>query len=680
MKEERQDQDGTDLPRLPFGSWPSPLDAASLATGALRLGEPWILPDVDAVLWLERRPAEQGRQVLVRGDAWSSPADVTPEGFDVSTSVHEYGGGAYAVDGDVVVFSNRQDQRLYRQSIAEGQGATPVTITRETEGRHHYADGQITADGRTWIGVRERHEGSGTPAEVVNEMVALPVTSPDGEPGEPTILVGGRDFYATPRVSPDGKHLAFLTWDLPFMPWDGTELFVADLITDEDGAVAAGTPRLVAGRAAEESIFQPTWSPAGELHFASDRTGWWNLYRDRDGSIEPVHEREAEFGWPLWVFGLATFAFLDDGRIACIYSEDSFQHVAMLDPETGELLDLDLPFTAIPTPAMRAAGDRIAFIAAAPDLPESVVSLDFTSRSVDVLREASPANERIDTPWISDARAIEFPTEEGRTAYGFVYPPRNPEAQGLPGQRPPLIVMSHGGPTSATTAAFDPEIQFWTTRGFAVVDVNYGGSVGYGRAYRKRLDGMWGLVDTADCLNAARYLAAEGEIDGDRLLIRGGSAGGFTTLCALTFHDDFAAGTSYYGVSDLEALFTGGTHKFESRYEEGLVGPWPEAADLHRARSPIHSVGLVATPILLLQGADDVVVPPDQAEVMVEALEAAGLPYAYLLFDGEGHGFRKAETIRRCYEAELSFYAQVLGFEPAGDIERLDVMNLPNGP
>lgn len=650
-------------PRVsPYGSWESPISPRMLATAGIGLSEP-ILQD-GAVYWHEQRPSEAGRGVVVRGGPWSSPVEVSPEGVNVRSRVHEYGGGAWCVRRGVLVYSDDADGRLWRLD----PGAEAVPITPDSGGLHRYADGRLTHDGGRWIGVRERHDPSGRVTEVVNELVVVPV---DGA-GEPGTIAGGRDFYASPRISGDGALLAWLAWDLPWMPWDGCELFVADLASD--GSLA--NKRHVAGRDGEESIWQPTWGPTGDLVFASDRTGWWNLERVRDGQRSTLHPMEAEFGYPQWVFGETSFAFLPDGRIVCWYGDRGVQHLALLDPESGELLDIDLPYRSFEYgPAIAAEGDTIAFIAGAPDMPAQVVWADLSSRAVEVLRES--AEVRLDADDVSVPNQIEFPTDGGLTAFAHVYPPRNDAFTGPGDERPPLIVMSHGGPTSEATATLQLGVQFWTTRGFAVVDVNYGGSTGFGRAYRQRLNGNWGVVDTADCINAARYLAARGDVDGDRLVIRGGSAGGYTTLCALTFHDEFAAGASWFGISDLEPFATGDTHKFESRYEHTLIGPWPEAADLYRARSPIHSVDLLSAPMLLLQGAEDEVVPPSQAEIMVRALRAKGLPFAYLMFEGEQHGFRMAETIEAAYLAELSFYAQILGFEPAGDVPTLAIENLP---
>jgi dipeptidyl aminopeptidase/acylaminoacyl peptidase len=596
------------------------------------------------------------------GDA--DPVEATPTGFNLRTMAHEYGGGAYCVRDGVVFCSSFEDQRLYRLD----PGSEPVPITPAVgRRRHRYADGVVTADGRLWIGVRERHPESGRSADVVNELVATPT---DGS-AEPAVIAGGRDFYASPRISPDGTKLAFLAWDLPWMPWDGCELHVAAL--GRDGALTDVAH--VAGRDGEEAIWQPEWSPAGDLVFASDRNGWWNLECVRDGERRILHEAEAEFGYPAWVFGGRSYAFLGDGRIVCGYDRDGRTRFALLDVDSGRLEDLGLPYDAWrSTPYLVAEGSTVVFLAGSATIPNQLVRLDVSSGALHVLRTSSEAP--VDPEYFSVPRAIEFPTEGGLTAHALFYPPTSPDFVAPAGELPPLIVMSHGGPTGNATAIFSLETQFWTTRGFAVVDVNYGGSSGYGRAYRERLNGQWGVVDLQDCVNAARYLVASGEADGERLLITGGSAGGYTTICALTFTDAFAAGTSYFGLADLEQFGEGETHKFELRYEHTLVGPYPERADLYRERSPIHFVDRISTPMLVLQGADDEVVPPAQAELIVSALRERGVPHAYLLFEGEGHGFRKAENIVRSLEAELSFYLQVLGLEPRDPLPKLDVQHL----
>jgi dipeptidyl aminopeptidase/acylaminoacyl peptidase len=646
----------------PYGTWPSPISAELVAHGGTRLTAPWLA--AGTAWWLEGRPSENGRVVLMKAAPDEEPVDVVPAGFNVRTLVHEYGGGAYALHDGTAYCSRFDDQRLYRIDA----GGEPVPITPEHEGTtHRYADGRVTPDGRLWIGVRERHAGSGLPSEVVNELVALPT---DGS-AEPRILTGGRDFYSSPRISPDGSRLSFLAWDLPWMPWDGCELFVADL--GSDGSL--GEVVHVAGRQGEESIWQPEWSFEGDLVFASDRSGWWNLERLHDGERSVLHEAEAEFGYPAWVFGLRSFTFLGDWRIFCAYESDGRTRFGILDPETGDLEDVDVPHDAWwGGPFVAAEGSTVLYVAGAAAIPNQVVRLDLPTGATDVLR--SSAQVPVDVAYFSIPRAIEFPTERGLTSHALVYGPTHPDYEAPGGERPPLIVKSHGGPTGATTPIFDLATQFWTSRGFAVVDVNYGGSTGYGRAYRERLNGEWGVVDLEDCVNAARYLVERGEADGDRLLITGGSAGGYTTMCALTFTDDFAAGATYFGISDLERFETGDGHKFERQYNHTLIGPYPEEAELYRARSPIHFVEQISTPMLVLQGADDEVVPPAQSELIVEALAERRIPHAYLLFEGEGHGFRRAESVIASLEAELSFYAQILGFEPGDPIPKLAIEHL----
>jgi len=603
--------------------------------------------------------------VLMESEGGEEPAEVTPTGLNLRTMAHEYGGGAYCVRDGVVFCSSFDDQRLYRID----PGTEPVPISPDVGGRRHrFADGVVTADGRLWIGVRERHAESGRSVDVVNELVAIPT---DGS-AEPRVIAEGRDFYSSPRISPDGTRLCFLAWDLPWMPWDGCELFVAALAPDGSLSDVAH----VAGQDGVESIWQPEWSPAGDLVFASDRSGWWNLERIRDGERRQLHVAEAEFGYPAWTFGARSYAFLGDGRIVCAFDRDGRTSFGVLDPDTGRLDELDLPYDAWRgTPSLVAEGSTVVLVAGSATAPNQVVRLDLATGAREVLRTS--VDVPVDPAYFSVPRAIEFPTEGGLTAHALHYAPANPDAVAPEGELPPLIVMSHGGPTGNATGIFNIEMQFWTSRGFAVVDVNYGGSTGYGRAYRERLNGQWGVVDLQDCLNAARYLVERGEADGERLLVTGGSAGGYTTICALTFTDAFAAGASYFGLADLEQFGDGDTHKFELRYEHTLVGPYPDARELYRERSPIHYVDRISTPMLVLQGADDEVVPPAQAELIVSALRERRVPYAYLLFEGEGHGFRKAENIVRSLQAELSFYLQVLGLEPGDPLPKLEIEHLP---
>jgi dipeptidyl aminopeptidase/acylaminoacyl peptidase len=662
----------------PCGSWKSPITPDLILAGAVGLGA--IRGDGDDILWIESRPAEGGRSVIVRRSPAGAVADVIPVGFNARTRVHEYGGGEYLAAGGVVYFANFSDQRLYRCD----PGTTPKPITPETEAKLRYADAVLDRRRNRLICVREAHTDAGR--EAVNAIASLPLGGGAEAAGQ--TLVAGNTFYASPRLSPDGARLAWLTWNHPNMPWDGCELWVAEV--RDDGAL--GAAELVAG-GPEESIFQPEWSPAGVLHFVSDRTGWWNLYRwneGRDSSlplvaqndttavaqndttrIEPLCEMAAEFGLPQWVFGLSTYAFVAAERIVCAYTQAGGWRLALLDTATKTLTPFDLPYTEIS--GVRAVAGGVAFVAASPTQAAALVRLDLATGQIAVLCRSSEVT--VDPGYLSVAQPIEFPTEGGLTAHALYYPPANRDHRAPEGERPPLLVLSHGGPTGATSGALRLSIQFWTSRGFAVADVNYGGSTGYGRAYRERLNGNWGVVDVDDCVNAARTLAAAGLADEKRLAIRGGSAGGYTTLAALTFRDVFRAGASHFGVSDLEALATD-THKFESRYLDRLVGPYPERRDLYVARSPIHFTDRLSVPMILLQGLEDKVVPPSQAETMFAAVKAKGLPVAYVPFAGEQHGFRKAENIKRAMEAELYFYSRIFGFALADAVEPVEIENL----
>jgi dipeptidyl aminopeptidase/acylaminoacyl peptidase len=623
------------------------------------------MPDlVDGdVYWLEGKPLEGGRVCIVRLSADGTRQELTAAPFNVRTRVHEYGGGAYLVRNQTVYFSNFADQRLYRQ--APGKQPEPISPEPTIPAGTRYADGQITPDGRWLICVRERHTSAETP-DAWNELAVI---APDGS-AEARVIAEGHDFFSSPRISPDGRQLAWLSWDHPNMPWDGTELWLADL--NDDGSL--GNACSVAG-GPEESIYQPEWSPSGQLHFVSDRTNWWNLYRlEANGKIKALAQRKAEFGSAQWVFGMRSYAFLGDETIASIVSVDGFDRLGLLRPRQ-KFEFLDLPYTAYGR-NIRASGNQVVFTAASPTEPNAVIRLDASTGECQVLGRSLQVGNVPLPAYVSVPRSIKFPTEDGKaTAYAIYYPPTNAEFTGAEGEKPPLIVQSHGGPTGKTTPQLELEIQFWTSRGFGLVDVNYGGSTGYGREYRNRLRGLWGIVDTEDCINAARYLAEKGEVDGKRLVIRGVSAGGYTTLCALVFHDDFAAGASYYGVADCEALAQD-THKFESRYLDGLIGPYPAEREVYYARSPIHFTDRLSCPVILFQGLEDRVVPPAQAEQMAAALRAKGLPVAYLAFEGEQHGFRQASTIKRTLEAELYFYSKVFGFSLPEEIEPVEIENL----
>jgi len=646
----------------PYGAWKSPITSDLIVSQSIGLGGGTF--DGGDVYWTEGRPAEAGRNVIVRRAPDGTTHDINPAPFNARTRVHEYGGGAMLVDHGSVIFSNFADQRLYRVAL----GAAPEAITSEAPLR--YADCVVDAARNRLICVREDHgEAAAAHGEAVNTIAALALDGSAHDDGVAQhVLVSGNDFYATPRLSPDGNTLAWLTWRHPNMPWDGTELWIAAV--QPDGTLANAV--LVAG-GENESIFQPAWSPDGRLYFVSDRSGWWNLYRLDDGRVESLIAMAAEFGLPQWVFGMSTYAFESAERIICTYTQDGRDYLASLDTTTKTLTTLDVAFTSIDS--IQAASGKALVRGASPTQATALVLLDLATGQQTVLKRANAIE--IDPGYLSIPQPIEFPTTGELTAHGIFYPPQNRDYAAPEGEKPPLLVLSHGGPTGATSSAFSLGIQYWTSRGFAVLDVNYGGSTGYGRAYRERLNGQWGIVDVDDCVNGARYLAEQGLVDPARLAIRGGSAGGYTTLCALTFRDVFHAGASHFGIGDLEAMATD-THKFESRYLDRLVGPYPERRDLYVERSPIHHVERLNNPVIFFQGLEDKVVPPNQAETMVEALRNKGIPVAYLPFEGEQHGFRRAENIKRALDAELYFYGCIFGFELADPVEPVVIENLPS--
>jgi dipeptidyl aminopeptidase/acylaminoacyl peptidase len=633
----------------PYGSWKSPITSDLIVTQSVALSE--VRFDAENIYWLEGRPQEQGRFVIVRADPLGGNAtDVTPRPYSARTRVHEYGGGSWTVAGGVIYFSNFSDGRLFRQSegASHPEPMTPKPPARERQWR--YADGVIDRGRQRWIGVREDHTVEGEP---VNTIVAVDLGQAGSEPGR--VLVSGHDFFASPRLSPDGQRLIWLAWDHPNMPWNGTTLFLAEL--DNEGRVLQ--PQIVAGGAAE-SIFQPEWSVDGSgIFFVSDRSNWWNLYRFdlAARTSEPLAPLSAEFGVPQWSLGVSTYACAGRDRIVCTYSSGGLGRLAVLDLKSRTLQTLETPFTEFGS--VRADGDRIVCRAGAPDHPVSIIALDLISGQHRILKKSTTIVDQSEprvANWLTAARSVEFPTTGGNTAYGLFYPPRNPHFVGRPGEKPPLLVKCHGGPTSSASSALNLTTQFWTSRGIAVLDVNYGGSTGFGRAYRERLRGNWGVVDVDDSINGAKFLVTQGMVDKKRIVISGGSAGGYTTLAALVFRDFFHGGASYYGISDLAELARD-THKFESRYLDWLIGPYPQQEERYRERSPLHHVDRLSKPVIFFQGDEDKVVPPSQSEAMVEALRRKGSPVGYFLFSGEQHGFRKAANIQRCLDAELSFFA-----------------------
>jgi dipeptidyl aminopeptidase/acylaminoacyl peptidase len=638
----------------PYGAWRSPVTTDLLAGAAVSLSQ--LFTSGRDVYWIEGRPLEQGRSVLIRRTPDGQMHAVTPADQNTRTMVHEYGGGPFVVQGDAIYGCNFADQRLYR--LQPGQPPVPISPEPPAPRSLRYADMRLTADGRFLICVRERHEADG----VINELIAL---ATDGS-GESRIIANGYDFYSNPRISPDGRQLAWLCWQNPQMPWDGTELWLADL--QPDGSLL--NPRHIAG-GPTESLFQPEWSPEGVLHFISDRTNWWNLYRVVGGQIEAVAPIEAELGEPQWVFGQSRYVFLPGGRIACLYTQHGFVHVGMIQPGSQQIEHIPCEYTALHW--LRTDGERLWLIGGSPTSGSTVFALDPATGAVEVVKQGLQVD--VDPTFFSVPQPIEFPTEGGQTAHALFYPPTNPLYEAPAGERPPLLVICHGGPTGATSAQLSLSVQYWTSRGFGVVDVNYGGSTGYGRDYRQRLNGNWGIVDVMDCINAARYLIDQGLADAKRVAIRGGSAGGYTTLRALTWQDFFAAGANYFGLAELE-VFVDDTHKFEARYLDTLVGPYPEMKDRYIERSPVHFVDNITAPVIVFQGLEDKIVPPSQSEIIVDALDRKGLPHAYLAFEGEQHGFRKAETIIRANEAELYFYGRVFGFQPADEIEPVAIKNL----
>ncbi len=630
--------------RIPYGGWPSEISAHRIARGTVRQGHPQI--HGGEVFWLEARPAEGGRQlgcsrpVSGRGAAGErSPAEI-----NVRSRVHEYGGGDYLARSGELFYVDFATQRLFRHGHGPlsplGDASTP---------NPRYADLDLSPDGRWLLAVEER-PCADPGREPSNRIVAFRLD--EGTRG-PRVVAEGHDFYSFPRFSPDGRKVCFTSWEHPDMPWDRT---VLHLLPWSDGG-PAGSARQVAGEG-RESIFQPGFSPAGVLTFISDRSGWWNLYQLRDAGVAALCPMPAEFGAAQWVFGMSRYAFESEGSMLCIHGSERGERMARLALESGQLDDLDLPYLALG--GLHVENGIACFWAGSGSRATAIATRSLADGRT--LEHATAAgSDPVAEPLISVPEAVSFPSRDGRRAHAYFYRPTSPSAEGPAGERPPLLVKSHGGPTSCASPALDLRIQFWTSRGFAVVDVDYGGSSGHGRAYRELLHEAWGVVDVEDCTEAALWLARDGRVDPNRLAISGGSAGGYTTLCALTFEDVFHVGASHYGIGDLEALLRD-THKFEARYLDGLIGPYPQARARYVERSPIHHTDRLSCPVIFFQGLEDRVVPPNQAEAMVEALARKGIAHAYVPFEGEQHGFRRAENIATALDGELYFYGQVFGF------------------
>lgn len=617
----------------PCGECPSPVGTDTVAAAGLKLGQTAMTAD-GAVAWTERRPDEGGRTTVVMADERGT-RDLVPAPYDVRSAVHEYGGGAFVLDGSTLWFVNSEDQCVYRVDA----NGTVTRLTPPDRGLS-FADLQVDRPRRCLIAVCEDHDADPEPR---SSLVAI------SEDGAIRALAAGPDFIASPRLSPDGRRLVWLSWDHPNMPWDGTTLWQLDLAGDGEPVALAGGPA--------ESLFQPIFAPDGSLHVVSDASGWWNICRHTDDGLVPVTHETAEFGVPQWIFGQSTVAFDDDGGLYAVVSRDGFAALVSVARDSGRLRTFDLPFTHLEQ--LRASGGRLIFIGGSATTAPTLCTLNADGSGLQRLQASA------DSDWpeavLSTPDAVRYPTADGAEAHALYYPPRHPDWQVPDGERPPLLIKCHGGPTGATVTALDPRIQFWTSRGFAVLDVNYRGSVGYGRAYREALYGAWGVADVADCVHGARYLAAQGLADPERVVISGSSAGGYTVLSVLTFAEVAAAGASYYGIGDLERLLAS-THKFESRYLLRLIGEDPA---LLRARSPLHHADRLTCPVLFLQGLKDKVVPPDQAETMVTALRRQGVPAAHITFPEERHGFRAAANIRTAIGAELAFYGRILGFTPA---------------
>ncbi|MEL4894469.1 S9 family peptidase [Crocosphaera sp. Alani8] len=635
----------------PFGSWKSPITSDLIVAQSISLGG--VVFDNNDIYWLEGRPQEKGRNVLVKYSPDGQITEITPQPFNVRTRVHEYGGGAFLVDNGVVYFVNYQDQRIYQQ--LPNEEAKPLT----PENQCRYADFILDTNLNRLISVCEDH--SNPDRECENKIVAIDINT-----GEITTLIEGDDFYSSPRLNPDGKQLAWISWNHPNMPWDGTKLWLANVETD--GALKE--IKWIAGDV-DESINEPKWSPDGQLFYVSDQSGWANVYCYQSNlNNVPIFPFTAEFSYPHWVFGLCTYAFVSKEKVICTYTQDGRWYLGVLNIPDKQLSILELPYSNIGS--LHSRGNQAVFVASSSLEPTSVVHLDLGLEKTKILKRSSQID--IDSDYFSEPELIEFPTENGLKAYAWYYAPKNKDYSFPEQELPPLLVKSHGGPTASATPSFSLKIQYWTSRGFGYLDVNYGGSTGFGKAYRQRLEKNWGVVDVNDCINGAKYLVEQGKVDGDRLAISGGSAGGYTTLAALTFNDTFKAGASYYGIGDLESLAKD-THKFESRYLDKLIGKYPEEKEIYEQRSPINFTDQLNCPVIFFQGLEDKVVPPNQAEMMVESLSKKGISVAYVPFEGEQHGFRQADNIKYALDSEFYFYSRIFNFTPADNLQSITILN-----
>ncbi|RUO96286.1 Alpha/Beta hydrolase protein [Jimgerdemannia flammicorona] len=657
----------------PYGSWESPITTDLLVQLKSSFGDITVDPTTKTVFWLSNLPEEDGRgAVYAKRLGHSESVRLTPAPYNCRTRVHEYGGGAFTVRDNILIFSNDADFRLYRIDLAYPEKITPVI--QDSSKKYRYADLHIHPSGDFLLAIREEHMEDDRPETVVSTIVAIRLNVSFASGHNVHTLASGHDFYSSPRLNPaDPTRLVYVAWDHPNMPWDFTQLHEARLHIDPSGAISIASTTQLAGDTIDESIVQPKFASDGTLYFASDRSGFWNLYRaDAPGAALLLlpHPVEEEFADPAWVFNTSSYDPLPSHPHRLIASHG--HTLSILDTKTRTLTDLPTGFTN--HSAVRALDDtHVVFLGSSPSQNSTIVAFNLKTRTT--LPTIATSGPALSADIISHPQLITFPTTNNKHAYGYYYPPTNPSFQAPANTLPPLRVLSHGGPTSACSDSFNVPILYWTSRGFAVVNVNYGGSSGYGREFRNRLRGQWGVVDVDDCCNAARYLVAQGLVDPQKLAIQGESAGGYTTLACLAFRDVFTVGCSLYGISDI-TLLAKDTHKFESRYPDGLIGPYPEKEELYHERSPIHSADKILCPCIFFQGLEDNVVPPAQSEIMVEAIKKKSVPVAYVAYEGEAHGFRKAANIKRTVELELWFYGKMWGFEPADRIEEIPISNM----